>query len=810
MSDEASSQSAAALAGLRVVEIGEGVSAPFCARVLANLGARVVKVEPPQGDPARAWEPLVAGGSSAMFAYLNAGKSSVRLSGDAAADAARVTELVADADVIVSNLSPQRAREWACDVSSLLAAAPQAVSVQLSPFGSTGPWSDRRGNALSVSAVGGISVILGEPGRPPLHLPYEMPALQAGLHGAAAAVTALLDRERSGRREIDIAESEVLAYYAGGMSRFILGANGKWQRRGFERHGGIYPSGFYPCQDGFIFLATQTRAQWAGFLELMGNPEWADANPVYRDGVAIGWKHADEVDVHFIPWLAGHTRRELTEMAKRATLVLGPINGAEDILAEKHLDARGFWTDLELGGDTVRIPGMGYRMSATPWRVGAVPELGGGDAGAESRENPGASRSSDADKGGAGADKRGRSAGGSFGGARPLAGYRAVEFGFNWAGPMVGQILADMGMEVIKVETGGRLDFMRHWPHARSFFHNTNRGKRSISVNVKTEQGRALVRRLVAHSDIVFDNFAAGVMAKNGLAYEDLRREAPHIIALSMAMAGQCGPLAHLRGFATIATGFAGFESAIGYPETGPTGLPVIGVGDANAAIQSVLAALAALWHRERTGEGQFIDLSQVEAAAALSGEPLVRYQVAGESIAPRANAHPRMAPHGIYPARGEERWVALAIESDADWRRLVELLGAPAWARDAALATFEQRRERAEEIDAQLAAWTSERDRDELVDELCGAGLAAAPVLEIEELASWPQFQARSISQDAPSFEGKDDIVYRTPWHVSGAPREVAGGSPTVGEHNEVVLGEILGMDASEIAAMQEAGVIE
>ncbi len=785
---------AAALEGVHVLEIGHGVSAPFCTRLLADLGARVCKLELPEGDPARRWEPRVADGSSALFAYLNAGKDSVVLSGDADSDAALVADKASHCDVVVTNLSSAEEKSWACDVTAATARAPRAIVVRLSPFGATGPWSDRRGESLSACAAGGISVVLGEPGHTPLSLPFDLPALQAGLHGAAAAMTALIDRDRSGRRSIDIAESEVLAYYAGGMSRFILGAKGKWLRRGFERHGGIYPSGFYPCKDGFIFLATQKRDQWAGFLELMGNPEWAEANPVYKDGVKIGWKHADEVDVHFIPWLAQHTRAELTKMAKQADLVLGPINDAEDVMNEPHLDARSFWGDIDVGGERVRIPGMGYRMTGTPCRMGTVPRLGEHAPDAPERVSAAASNGSDRKRVG----------------NRPLAGFRAIEFGFNWAGPMVGQILSDMGMEIIKVESAGRLDMMRHWPHARSFFHNTNRGKLSISINIKTEEGRALVRRLAAHSDLVFDNFAAGVMTKNGLGYDDLCREAPNIIALSMAMAGQTGPLAHLRGFATIATGFAGIEAAIGYPDTGPTGLPVIGIGDANAAIQAVLSALVALWHRDRTGQGQFIDLSQIEAAAALSGEPLTRFQVTGEGIAPHANGHPRMAPHGVYPTKGEEKWLALAIASDLEWRALVELLGTPAWAADESLANVSQRQQRATEIDAHLAEWSATRDRDPLVEELCGAGLAAAPVLEIDELHTWPQFVERGTWQNAPSFEGKDDIVYRTPWHMSDAPREVASGSPAVGEHNDFVFGEILGLSEEEVAGFQQAGVIE
>ena len=786
--------SPSALAGVCVLELGEGVAAPFCARVLADFGARVVKVEPPAGDAARRWEPLGDDGTSALFAYLNAGKESLCLSGRAGEDADCIADLIARADVIVTNLSSQQESVWGCDVAALVDGATDALYVRLSTFGADGPWSGRRGEGLSACAVGAISVILGEPGRPPLSFPFDLPSLQAGLHGAAAAMTGLLDRGRSGGRRIDVAESEVLAYYAGGMSRFILGAKGKWARRGFERHGGIYPSGFYPCADGFIFLATQTRAQWSGFLELMGNPEWAEANPIYRDGVAIGWKHADDVDVHFIPWLAQHTRRELTAMAKKANLVLGPINSAEDVLAEKHLESRGFWHQAQVGDTSLRLPGMGYRLSKTPIRLGAAPKLG------EHREAGKV----------ASVPLRATVEGGSRKGARPLSGYRAIEFGFNWAGPMVGQILSDMGMEVIKVETGGRVDFMRHWPHARSFFHNANRGKRSIAVNIKKEAGRDLVRRLVARSDIIFDNFAAGVMAKNGLGYEDLRREAPNVIALSMAMAGQSGPLEHLRGFATIATGFAGIEQAIGYPDSGPTGLPVIGVGDANAAIQAVIAALVALWHRERTGEGQYVDLSQVEAATALVGEALTRRQLSGQGIEPVGNAHRRMAPHGIYPTRGDDRWVALAVASDAEWRDLVQMLGAPAWAADESLASLDGRTKRRAEIDAELSRWTRDRERDAVVEDMCAAGLAAAPVLSIEELHAWPHFVARGIAEEVPSFEGKEDIVYRTPWHVSGAPRAVAGGSPELGEDNEFVLGEILELSSGDMTALQEAGVLE
>jgi benzylsuccinate CoA-transferase BbsF subunit len=486
-------------------------------------------------------------------------------------------------------------------------------------------------------------------------------------------------------------------------------------------------------------------------------------------------------------------------MAARENLVLGPINTVTDLLAEPHLSERGFWAPIKVGGRDVKLPGLGFRMSATPWRVGAPPgprdDATGGFAPATPAMNVAPSP---------------RHAGPrATAPARPLAGYRAIEFGFNWAGPLVGQILADLGVEVIKVETRTRLDFMRHWPHAHAFFHNANRGKRSLSVDVKQRAGLDLVRRLAAHADVVLDNFAAGVMERNGLGYRALRAVKPDLVVLSMAMAGQDGPLRHLRGFATIATGFAGLEAAIGYPETGPTGLPMLGLGDANAAIQGVFACLAALWYRNRCGEGQFIDLSQVEAATTLMAEPLLDLQLGAFDPTPNANRHPTMAPHGMYPAAGHERWLAIAVGSDAEWAGLVRAMGAPAWACDESLAASAGRLARRDEVDVRLAQWTMLHDRDALAERLQAAGVAATPLLELEEMNNHPHFRARRLCRPLASFDGSSGCVYETPWHIDRTPPAAQGPSPQIGEHTRPLLRDILGMGDAEIETLTEQKVL-
>jgi len=786
---------AAALEGVYVLELGVGVSAPWCTRVLAGLGAEVVKVEPPAGDPARGWGPPPATpGESALFAWLNAGKRSVRLAGDAARDGALVEDLAARADVVVTNLGADDRARWGFDGARPCGDGDPIV-LTLSAFGESGPWAHAAAESITVCAAGGMSAILGEPGRVPLSFPFDLPAMQAGLHGAAAVLTALLARRRTGRgQRIEVTEADVMAFLAGGMSLFILGGGGRWERRGFERHGGIYPSGFYPCKDGYVFLATQSRAQWTAFLRLMGDPAWAAADADLRDGVAIGWRRADEVDLHFIPWLAERTRAELLELsAREPDIVLGPINDVRDVLASAQLEARGFWERLEVGERPLRMPSFGCAM-ATPWRSGPAPRLGEAASTDVFAPRPVPTRPA------APAPRRCH---------RPLAGYRAIEFGWNWAGPLVGQLLADMGAEVIKVETPHRLDFMRHWPHARAFFHNANRGKLSVSVDMKGVDGQALVRRLVGVADIVYDNFSAGVMRRNGLDYEALSAVKPDVIVMSMAMAGQTGPLSHLRGFATMATGFAGLEAAIGYPDLGPTGLPAIGIGDANAAIQGVIALLAALWHRERTGEGQFIDLSQIEAATALMAAPIAEHQLTGRVRGPEANVHDRLAPHGIYPARGAERWVALAVRTDAEWNALVQTMQAPEWARAESLAHAPERVRRRDELDARLAAWTATIERDALIERLRGAGIAAAPLLEIEEMNAWPHFVARGLWREVESFVGGPGRVYATPWRLEETPGGVERGSPGLGEHDDYVFGSLLGLSRDERSRLAQQRVI-
>ena len=388
---------------------------------------------------------------------------------------------------------------------------------------------------------------------------------------------------------------------------------------------------------------------------------------------------------------------------------------------------------------------------------------------------------------------------------RALEGVRILDFGWNWAGPMAGQLLADMGAEVIRIETSKRQDLMRFVDYTSWFFCHTNRSKKSALFNVALPEGAEMVRRLAATADVVMDNFAAGVMAKNGLAYADLKAVKDDVVVVSMSMAGQEGPLRDMRGFASIATGYSGLELMVGYPEDATaTGLLPFGLGDTTMAIQGVIGTLAALRHRDETGEGQFVDVSQIDSAAATMGEALADFQLTGNVPGAQGNRHPWFFPHGVYAAAGEERWVALAVRDGAEWAALCGVLGRPEWGEDSALASAAGRRARGAEIEGAVGAWCAGRDRDRGADTLAAAGVPAAPVLELAERDAHPQFAGRGFTwrHDA---EGWDPCtVYATPWVFTETPAEMVRPTPLLGEHSGYVYRDLLGLGDGEIARLR------
>ena len=404
----------------------------------------------------------------------------------------------------------------------------------------------------------------------------------------------------------------------------------------------------------------------------------------------------------------------------------------------------------------------------------------------------------------------------------PLAGVRIIEMGQLIAIPWAMKMLADMGAQVIRLESCQRMEGYRGdslykndvegetWNRGANFYEH-NRNKLGITLDLSKTQGLDILRELIAVSDVFAENFTPRVIKNFQLEYEDLRRIKPDIIMVSSTGYGYTGPWANFGATGPATEGASGLAYMTGYVD-GPPVLPEIPHTDYTAAEQTVFAVMAALMHRLRTGRGQFVDISQTQAASATVPEALLDY-AANQRIEPRlGNGDSGMAPHGCYPCRGDDRWVAIAVDGDGQWEAMCGVLKQGPWAEDARFGDALSRWRNRAELDEMIGRVTAEWDSHRLTGELQAAGVAAGAVLDAKDLLFDPHLRAREFYEVIPHHPstGMPPLPYASrPWKLSLTPSVDRKAGPIMGEHNSLVLSELLGHSAEELAALEEEGVI-
>ncbi len=418
----------------------------------------------------------------------------------------------------------------------------------------------------------------------------------------------------------------------------------------------------------------------------------------------------------------------------------------------------------------------------------------------------------------------------------PLSNIRVVDFGSAWAGPMAASLLADLGAEVIKVESRARLDGLRLgrpivgediaggdrglWPELQPVFHGINRNKLSVTLNLKTDEGLRLVRELIARSDLVMNNYSPGVLDRLGLNYSQLCKLRADIILVSMPSAGESGPLRDILAYAPIIQALSGLMSLVGYRQgenrEGDSSEDEQLVGelqapwsDVVAAMHAALAAVAALRHRNQTGEGQFIEVAQLEATTSMLGEGVLNYQMTGRVEGPRGNFDPDFAPHNNYPCAGDDQWVSIAVRTDDEWRAFGQALGNPDWSGDARFAGKASRQLNIKDLDRMVETWTRQRSAEEVVAVLQQNGVAAMKVMNIEDQFADPHLQERGAYVEIEHPHVGIEWLFGMPWLLSGTPGGVRTPAPSLGQHNQYVLGQLLGLPAQELERLQAAQVV-
>jgi crotonobetainyl-CoA:carnitine CoA-transferase CaiB-like acyl-CoA transferase len=393
----------------------------------------------------------------------------------------------------------------------------------------------------------------------------------------------------------------------------------------------------------------------------------------------------------------------------------------------------------------------------------------------------------------------------------PLAGVRVLAIVKVWAGPYAAKMLAHLGAEVIKIESIGALDEMRAYggvdmEHA-PFFLSQNTEILSTRVNLKSAEGIAQLKAMIAQSDIVLDNLRPGALQKLGLGYADMRAVKPDIIHVSIKMYGIEGPLGQQTGYAPSFAAIGGLNYLVGYEGEVPKGMN-IRYGDTTAGAAAAFGAIAALHHRARTGEGQLVDLSAVETISSLVGDSLFAYSLTGELPTHHGNFHPELSPHGAYPAR-DQAWISLACGSDAEWSALCRVLGAQELAHDARFATHAERIANRAALDAVIAELTATHDAVELGDSMRAAGVAGYPSASSLALASDELLWGREAYRMVENGNGDVRPIVGAPWRITPDGPEITRGAPTLGEHDSYVYRELLGLSEAEFDRLKANGAI-
>lgn len=399
----------------------------------------------------------------------------------------------------------------------------------------------------------------------------------------------------------------------------------------------------------------------------------------------------------------------------------------------------------------------------------------------------------------------------------PLQRVRVLDFGWVLAGAIPGMILADMGAQVLKVETRQRLDYMRQGrplvgderdPELNPMFHNVNRSKLSITLNTTKPEAIDLARRLAGHCDVVIENFSPSVMDRLGLGYADLRQHKPDIIMASISSNGQTGPLRDLRAYAPSIGALAGLDSTLGYEGERPLGLKHA-YADICGALHAVFAISAALLNRRRTGQGRYIDLSMLRATVATQGFGVVEHAMTGRVLEPKGNYDPVMAPYSNYPCQGDDKWVSMAVRTEAEWQGLVQAMGNPNWTQDENFISKFQRLKHRKSLDQNIAAWTARRTPEDATQTLQSHGVAAAPVMDAEERLADPHFRERGLYQEIEHPSLGQEPIFNLMWKLSRTPPSIRRHAPLLGEHNQQVFGDILGISPEEIHRLEESQVL-
>ena len=747
------------LDGLRVVEISDRIAGAYCGKLLVDAGADVVKVEPAGGDPLRRFTATgavpPAGTDAPLFSYLNSGKRSVT------AASGSLGNLLNRADVVIV-----AAIEREFDPQPLLDESPQCVVVTVSDFGLTGPWSDRPATEFTLQAWSGLTGFRGDPAGPPISIGGELGEYMGGAFAAYGAL-ALRRRVRCGGfgGHLDMSMLEAIT----------LMQSSEWLHSQLLKVPPIRRSVEVPSieetSDGYVGISMVTGQQWLDFAAMVDCPELTEI-PDLRFQIGR-WDYRDWIRERIGPWMRERTVDEVVEIGQLFRLPIAPLGNGSTIPQMDHLRERGVFIDNPAGFRQPRAPWLMSAAAQAPVRP--APALGEADGESLWQPRESAAHTTTAEL--------------------PLTGVRIVDLTAFWAGPAATHSLAAFGADVIKIESIQRPDGIRYsggmrtdvddWWEYGWVFHAMNTNKRSVTLDLESQDGIRLIKQLVSQADAVIENFSPRVMDQFGLGADALLDLKPDLVVVRMPAFGLTGPWRDRVGFAPTMEQIAGLAWVTGLPEGPP--VPPRGACDPLAGAHAAFALLAALEFADRTGRGQLVEVPMIETVLNVTATQTIEFEVFGEILSRRGNRGHTAATQDLYRCEGDDNWIAICAHTDAQRNTLSELTGG-----------------------TELAEWFAGQDLEAAVDVVASAGIPAAAVVSPSVVTENPQLRDRGFFECLEHPRTGEGLYPTPPFApLDGGNRWLRRPPPTLGQHNSEVLTELCGLTGADLDRLAAEGVI-
>lgn len=814
------------LKGVRIIDL-TARHGMLCGQIMSDLGADVVQLEAPGGAAGRSRGPFLNNQAcpenSLSWAAWSRGKRSVVLDLHSAEGVATLRDLLASADMVIEDCSSDERARLGLGEAELGALNSRLIHVCITPYGLTGPKADWAFCDLTVLAAGGPLAVTGDSDRPPVRISVPQAFLHAAADAAVGALIALHHLRRTGigqRVEVSAQES-VTSTTQSNIIAEAIGDSQSVRRSGGGSIAGIPTRTIWPAADGYVAI-THNFGALAGaatkrLMDVIHNAGFCDEATRDQDWQTYGLKLAqgrvsresfEELKACIARFTASRTKAELLELALERKLLIAPVATISEMMSSDQALARGSFFRPADGGHLsgLRYPGPFARFAKSPLQLKrGAPSIGEHTAEilAELASSPrkqapvtAAGQSSDL----------------------PLEGIRILDLSWAYSGPAATRMLGDYGATVVKVESSKRMDPSRSVrpfangdmdPESAAVFHNLNAGKKLVSLDLTAPETTQVFLDLVRWADVICESFAPGVMTKLGFDYEALRAINPNVIMLSTSLMGNSGPLATFAGFGNLAAAITGFVEITGWPDRAPAG-PYMAYTDYIGPRYIAAALLAAIAHREATGEGQHIELAQAETAMHFLAPALLDFDANAHDTSRVGNDDPEMVPHGVFPGLTADTWIAVACVTDEQWRTLCNLIGTIAeqgsrWDRLA------DRLKHREAISGLLKRWSEQRTVEESEQILQAAGVAASVVRNSRELLYDPQLlHAGHFSPAKRELGGRDAIIERTTPRLSRTPPRIDRTAPYFNRDLDFVLSRILEYDGEKISNLIMSGALE